>query len=336
MRESGQQNGSGGMRALLQIVLGLVLITMSAAAFAWSSLGLGRPHDAWQDTSESSLTVYTNDPTTEVVAVMEFRSDSVHETDLPLDGRDPPDATPLALFGLVFSAPKDPEAFRWALVGRGQLVFDALMPAADEAEDEDAESRYWDPVPMKWAKSCIMQDKIDDQTVIVGGLGGALLLGTEGGIDVVNSVSTELKFPNLRATQVRETYTLHLGDIGRPQAIDDIYVGNAKFERVDSCLRFGKGEAVAGVGQLEAGNVEWRVKIPPGNGDAVEFTNADIEVSGVPEWRFEEVIQPTATFIDRSLDRLEQSLLFAGGILGGLGINFVSQGILPGRKREKG
>jgi hypothetical protein len=316
----------GLKRPVIELVVSFILVLVSAALFAWTSLGWWQPTEEPALVAQSSLVLYTNDPHAVITAQVGFGSGG--------DG----ELTALIVLNFAVAA-ENQEKFRWALIGTDSMTFAAEMET-NGAKTNLVERNLKQPPVLHRAKSCDDgKPGADDESIIVGGLGSAFLLGTDGVENVDPGVMlTVLHFPRIKATRSLEEYTYSLGAVGMPSGDDAIQMGPLKLQFIRDCVDLGKNEDVGKSGKLHAAPVAWDASFHPADaGDTVITARPDLSYSGGPDWKFTKLIRPQVTFSSKRLHELHQSALFLGGLAGGIGTNFLVQGItgLTRRRAEE-
>ncbi|MGB3441104.1 MAG: hypothetical protein WBA97_20335 [Actinophytocola sp.] len=306
---------------VIELLAAAALIATSILTFGWASLGWWQPNDKDHAPALSSLTLYTNNPKAVVSAILGFGRDN--------EG----DVTANLLLNLAAS--EDPAGFRWALVGRDDLVFNAEMETLNDdgsigEPGQLVERELKEVPPAKLSRSCETGTMAsNDETIIVGGLGGARLVGTNG-VESVDpgSMVTILHFPRLQPMRSGEEYSLSLGYVGAPDDGDPAQLGPLLLERVPTCIDLGGSDDVGNAGRLTTQKVNWSINIPPEDpSDTLISANPAPDHSRAASWEFTDGIQPEAVFSDNGLKQVHQAALFFGGLLAGVGTNYLVQGL---------
>lgn len=260
------------------------------------------------------LILYTTEP------------DSVNEARLTLE----PDAGGhlRGILSIDLGAISDEVNFRWALVGGGTMAFTAetetLGSTADEVGEVVTRSPKTPPASSGVRDCESGQLSSDTQSVFLGGLNSARLLGTDGVENTtVGAFVTSVRFPKIAQAVDGDTYGWNLA-IGKPGDKDAVRMGMLSVNLFEDCIDLTGGADVQDVTKLRATDMRWTVGLSgAGQNDPLFLTNPPTQKTGYAEWSFTDNTQLEAVFTDRMRADLRQAALFAAGSLAG-----VASGIL--------
>lgn len=297
---------------LREITAFVALLLLSLSLFGWSSLGWWSSDSQTEDMfaprpAPPSLIVYTSDPESRVAADIGFFRDG---------------SSTKGWLDLKFQNVNDPENFRWALVGTGDMVF---------YFDQELLLGEQSPIPPKdfiaLTSSCTTGAKsAEAQSVVFGGLESSLEVATGFRRDVtLDEYVGSLVFPRIGPEVVGDQYSYRLGAIGRPTEANRRSLADFSLAIFDECVdMIGLGEGVTG--QLTATPAEWTIGLSPHKSEDRTLVSAPTENSTGPRaWRITGLQEITeVTFQNAGLVRSHQAALFAAGILGGIGGSIAS------------
>lgn len=320
LQRGGLSEARNATRAAVELVSALILMSLAALAFAWSTLGLWRPSGEAKTEAQSSLIFYSNFPKAPTTGLLSLSPDKTG-----------------SLTGIVdinlstFDSKTDASNYRWALVGTGSLRFEAALQTKNAARQ--LLPNFTAPPPEAWTSSCKGTDKAqhtsNKQTILVGGLANGFLLGTNKYDELtVGSFIARLRFPRLHEAENVNDYSLRMGAVGQPTADDDVRIGYASFGIYPSCLNFGTGQDVGHAGEMTASPVAWHMVVgSKAEGDALKSAEPQSTGATTADWKFTHLIHPQVTHTSQSLERTSQGILFAAGILAGLATAVLLQGL---------
>jgi hypothetical protein len=299
-------------RGVIELCIALTTVAMSTLLFGWATLGWWEPSSASGVDELDSLILYTNDPSAKITGQLAFGPDG--------------DSTE-AVLSLDFAvAPAASQTFRFALIGRNKMMFDA-QGFAPGSTSQPPVTR-----PQRRTRDCDSGSITGiDETILVGGLGNAHLLGTDVVISVApGTLATELHFPQLRRSYDGTQYSVDLGNIGQPTDKNRQQMGPLllDFPEKTQCVDLGGGDDVGNSGKLHAAAAAWTVNVSGQNAqDRLLIADPVSTHPGSAVWTITTLTRPNATYIDTGLDKEHQIALFIGGLAAGIGTTYLAQGV---------
>lgn len=300
----------------------LLLSAVSLALFGWSTLGwlsqdTPRPDPFAPGSGPASLIAYSNDEDALTVADIGFF-------------REPRSGLTHGWLDLKFQNVRDPENFRWALVGRGKMKFfvdQRLVPGGDD--------RLIAPKFEPLTASCTTSNKgSNEESVIFGGVSSSIELGTGLRQDTTGAeYVASLVFPQLSPTRSGEEYAYSLGALGRPTESARRTLASLSIAIYDECVDLtGLGNGVEG--KLNANPADWTIEVEPhAEEDPTREYSPTVTATSPRVWRTSLLQEDTrVTFQDAGLARAHNAALFAAGILGGIAGGIASTWLTSGRQ----
>lgn len=298
----------------------IVLFLASALGFGWASLGWLQPSasDKSVGVGHPYLILYTNQP------------DSVNTAQLSLA----PDqsGTLSGILQVNFAAIEDEVNFRWALVGGNGMAFSAEMETLNKTSRDTGEPVSRSPkVPPAEGitRSCESGNTTSDtQSVFVGGLNSARLLGTDGVESArIGLFMTQIRLPRVLTVRDGDTYGWNVA-VGQPTERDSYQAGMLRYDLLNDCIDLSGVADVQDIAILEATPVQWSVAVSGATlEDAVLRTNPQSTQSGFATWEISDNTRIEALFTDRSRTDRRQSVMFLAGIWSGLASGIIVLGL---------
>lgn len=291
------------------VIVALALFLISSGLFGWASLGWLEPNMERRTAGHSSLIFYTNQPD----SVNEARLELFPEGDRGLQG----------ILSIDFGGISDSSEFRWALVGQGSMKFSAEMETEGRTTGDVGgivERTMKIPPPRPFTLGCQSgSTSSNDQSVLIGGLNRAALLGTDGYERVSpGELLTKIHFAEVDFEREGDAYGWTL-NLGYPTNENAVRLGPLIAHVYDDCVDFGGGEEVQGIKELSATPLPWSVGIEgAAKSDAVLHTYPVGENPRRADWKVTELTELEVLFADASRYQARQAAVFLAGVLSGL------------------